>query len=61
MHFHERIFEAAGEDAADRVPEGLGVAFEGSTLFLNAAAQSEEEAALRRAQVGTENVWFTVP
>ena len=54
MHYHERVFEADDEtpSAAADVPQGLGVAFEGSMLFHIAAAQSAEEEAQREAQVG---------
>ena len=72
VHYHEGIFEAApaaaagttttaaaGAHACSNVPEGLGVAFEGSMLFHIAAAQSEEEAAARKAQVSSETTnWW---
>jgi hypothetical protein len=55
VHYHERIYEAtpapAGAAPPAVVPEGLGVAFEGSMLFHIAAAQSEAEDAARKAQV----------
>lgn len=45
MHFHEKTYEPSVE-SDDELPEGLGICFEGSTLYhLPTAVSAEEESA----------------